>query len=451
MIKPPAVAFAGFGEVNTPYQTIVDKCKKASADLESHGLKLYSVYPITDDPEENDIKKAVAEFKAHDFDALVLCIAGWIPSHAVIKVAEEFRHLPVVLWGLCGQIKDGRLITTADQAGTTALRKTLYDMGYTFFYTYDVVGLPSRGERVAEYCVAASAVKSLRRAKAGMMGYRDMNLYGTLYDGPSLKRTVGAEIETFEMLEVEQRYQSLSETAVSDVVDRYINKWCFLKEADSASLRKAAGYYLAIREIARERNYGAVSLKDVDGMKKLLGYPPAPVFMLLADIDGICVVPENDSLGCITQLIIKALTGQCGCYLEFYEFFTKSVLAGVPDFIPAEVTDGETTVMPAAFGELSQGILNVSKFRQGQLTLCRLVYTGGRYYMHMLLCEGVRPGSWEEAGWTQPAPQLPGLELMIDDIEAFAEKVASQHYFISYGDNTRLIKNLCSILGIEIY
>lgn len=450
MIKSPSVAFAGFGEINTPRDILVRKCSKAAQNLLDLGLELRTVYPITDDPDEKDIKNAVAEFKTFDFDVLILCIAGWIPSHAVIKVAEEFRHLPMVLWGLCGWEEDGRLITTADQAGTTALRKTMSDIGYSFRFVYEIAGLPSRAPRVADYCAAASAAKTLRRTKAGMMGYRDMNLYGTLYDGPSLKRTTGVEIETFEMLEVEQRYRSVSEEEISDIINGHIKKWRFLKEADPSSLRKAAGYYIAVRDIARMRGYKAVSLKDVDGMKKLLGYPPAPVFMLLADIDGICVVPENDSLGCVTQLIIKELTGQCGCYLEFYEFFADRVLAGVPDFIPAEVTEGETTVIPAAFGELSQGILNVSELKEGELTMCRLSYTGGKYSMHMLLCRGVRPRRWEEAGWTQPAPRLPALEILLDDVGAFAEKVTSQHYFICYGDNTRRITDLCSILGIDV-
>ena len=54
-------------------------------------------------------------------------------------------------------------------------------------------------------------------------------------------------------------------------------------------------------------------------------------------------------------------------YLEFYEYFTDRVLAGVPDYIPAETTDGAVTVMPAAFGELDEGILNVSKVKTGEL------------------------------------------------------------------------------------
>jgi hypothetical protein len=35
-----------------------------------------------------------------------------------------------------------------------------------------------------------------------MMGYRDMRLYGTLVDGVSLRRVIGAEVDVFETLEV---------------------------------------------------------------------------------------------------------------------------------------------------------------------------------------------------------------------------------------------------------
>lgn len=447
MIK---AAFVGFGEVNTPIDIIINKCKGAEDALKKEGLDLISVYPITDDYEEKDIKKAVDALKNKDFDVLICCVAGWIPSHAVIKVTEHFRHKPMVLWGLCGWMEGDRLVTTADQAGTTALRKTFYDLGYNFKYIYDIIGLPTNSKKVYNFAVASAAAEKLRHVKSGMAGYRDMNLYGTLYDGGSLKRQIGPEIETFEMLEIEQRYQKVTEEAKQQVIDNVMSKWNFLKPANPDSMKKAAGYYLAIKSICDERGYKAISLKDVDGMKKLLGFPPAPIFMLLANEEGLCTIPENDSLGNITQLMVKYLTGQCAYYLEFYEFFTDRVLAGVPDYIPAEATDGEITVMPAAFGELSEGILNVSKVKTGKVTMCRLTYDDGIYYMHMVVGDGITPRKWEEAGWTQPAPQLPGLEVLLDDVPDFAEKVMCQHYIISYGDNYDLIKGLCDILGIIV-
>ena len=38
----------------------------------------------------------------------------------------------------------------------------------------------------------------------------------------------------------------------------------------------------------------------------------------------------------------------------------------------------------------------------------------------------------------------------ISSYEDFAQKVMCQHYIISYGDNTELIKNFCKIVGIEM-
>ena len=443
-------AFVGFGEVNTPVDIIIRKCQAAEESLKKEGMELISVYPIADDYEEKDIKKAVAALENQSFDVLVLCVAGWIPTHAVVKVAEHFRNKPMVLWGLCGWVEGDRLVTTADQAGTSALRKTFFDLGYDFTYVYDIVGLPSRSRKVYDYAVAASAAARLRHARAGMAGYRDMNLYGTLYDGGSLKRVVGPEIETFEMLEIEQRYQALKDEDIQAVIDNCMSKWKFMKPANPESMKKAAGYYLAIKSICDERGYDAISLKDVDGMKKLLGFPPAPIFMLLADEAGLCTVPENDSLGSVTQMMVKYLTGQCAFYLEFYEFFEDRVLAGVPDYVPAEVVDGDVTVMPAAFGELSEGILNVSRVKPGKVTMCRLTYDDGEYYMHMVVGEGITPRKWEEAGWTQPAPQLPGLEILLPDVESFAQNVMCQHYIISYGDNTARMEHLCDMLGIHI-
>ena len=256
------------------------------------------------------------------------------------------------------------------------------------------------------------------------------------------------------MIAVLQRVKRAAVAVDGKTVGACDNGLCILlgvaKGDSEEDARALAQKIVDLRIFTDENDKMNLSLKDVDGMKKLLGFPPAPIFMLLADCEGVSTIPENDALGNVTQLMVKALTGQCGVYLEFYEFFEDSVIAGVPDYVPAEVTDGETTVMPAAFGELSEGILNVSKVKTGALTMSRLCYIDGKYYMHLLTGEGKTPPKWEEAGWTKPAPQLPGLEISLDDVPAFAENVMCQHYIISYGDNTGLIEDLCSILGIEI-
>lgn len=56
----------------------------------------------------------------------------------------------------------------------------------------------------------------------------------------------------------------------------------------------------------------------------------------------------------------------------------------------------------------------------------------------------------EEAGWQQPAPQLPGLEIILDSpVEDFAGRVACQHYILSYGNNTGVMKTFCGPSRVE--
>jgi L-fucose isomerase-like protein len=419
--------------------------------VEDRNIELVFTDPVSDDQEGKDVARAIKELSNTDFDFIIFCIAGWIPSHAVISVANEFSHVPMLLWGLTGYYKKDVLVTTADQAGTSALRKAFEDLGYKFKYIYNCIDSPPKIEKVEDFGKVARAISLLKRSKLGMMGFRDMNLHTTLYDGLSLKRTIGPEVEVFEMLEIFQLARNADKTDIREVLDLIKKKWTFEKPAPDDVLEKGARYYLALKEKIKERKYQAISLIDVDGMKKLLQFPPAMIFMLLADEEQVTTIPENDTLGAITQLIVKYLTEQIGAYMEFYEFMEDRVLMGVPDFVPSEVVDGPVRVTPTRFGGLSGSILNISKVKTGKVTLCRLTSTGDSYKMHVLTGEAVTPRKWEEAGWEPPAPQLPSLEIILDTpVEDFADNVMSQHYIISFGDHTQKMKDFCKLLNVEI-
>lgn len=49
-------------------------------------------------------------------------------------------------------------------------------------------------------------------------GYRDMLLYGTQYEGNSMRGQLGVEVEPFEMLEMVREAEALSAQEVAQVV-----------------------------------------------------------------------------------------------------------------------------------------------------------------------------------------------------------------------------------------
>ncbi len=447
------IGFVCFGEVNTPIERLTIKHDDALKTLfVLDNTKITDAGLVVDDPSYKTADLAVQILQKETLDCIILCVAGWVPTHAVIRVADHFRHMPVLLWGLCGWMENGHLVTTADQAGTTAIRPALAAMQYRFKFVYSVVGKPAPIEKIESFISAAYAARSLRSARVGTMGYRDMLLYGTQFEGNSMRGQLGVEVEPFEMLEIQQAADTLSPDTVEAEIISIRNSWVFDQPCEDSVLETGVRYALAIGKKIEDRKYKAVTLIDVDGMKKLLGFPPAMVFMLLEQEYGVLTIPENDVMGAVTQLIAQAISGQIVPYLEYYEFFSESMLIGVPDFVPKSATDGDVHVLPTAFGLLSQSLLNISRVKTGLVTCMRLVYENGQYRMHMYLADAKTPATWEECGWAPPAPQLPSLEVFPLDcsVEEFANKVSSQHVIVCYGDHREAVRDFCKLVNIVL-
>ena len=127
------IGFVGFGEVNTPREFIDERCQAVADELGRRGFDLVYSAPVSDDPQGEEARRAVQELEREPFAALVVCIAGWIPSWAVFQVIEPFRHKPILLWGQSGwRNPEGRFVTTADQAGSSALRLPMQEMQYNY-------------------------------------------------------------------------------------------------------------------------------------------------------------------------------------------------------------------------------------------------------------------------------------------------------------------------------
>lgn len=439
--------FVGFGCVSYPREIIEKRSVSAREELEKTGLELVYTPPVGT-LEEAD--RAIADLKKEDFDFLILCIASWIESPIVIRVTDEFKEKPILLWGLGGYTQNNSLVSPASQAGTSGLRWTLEAMGYKFKFIYDFPDSPMSIDRVLSFAKVVKTVKNLRHSRIGMMGYADMGLYVCMFDGMSLRAKIGPEVEVFDMLEVTQRMEKISSKEIQVLLEEKKKSWNINPNVREEALINAIRIYLAIRGKIKENSYNAISIKCVEGMKKYMNFPPCMILTMLSEeMPAIC---EDDTLGAVTQLIIHYLTGQSAPYVEMYEFMKDRILVGICGFVPPGATEGKICVARyAGWGGLSEGAMNVSKMKTGPLTLIRLFSKGDIYKLHMVTGEGLSPRRWEELGWEAPAPFFPSLEVKLNiPVEDFVQKIASQHYFVIYGDYREEIKDLCKLLGIEV-
>ena len=69
-LRKPRAGFVGFGEVNSPRDLIEQKCAAARQALLDRGLEVVATAPVSDDSEQVDERRAIAELSAADFDLL---------------------------------------------------------------------------------------------------------------------------------------------------------------------------------------------------------------------------------------------------------------------------------------------------------------------------------------------------------------------------------------------
>jgi L-fucose isomerase-like protein len=282
------------------------------------------------------------------------------------------------------------------------------------------------------------------------MGYADMGLYSLMFDGLQVRTRLGVEVESYDMLEIEQAMQKLPAEAVQAQVAEWKQDWVFEQPVVPPVLERVARLTLALNDKIDQRGYLACSTKCVYGVTKYMGCTACMAQSMLGDkAHFVC---ENDVPGMITQTMLGLLTGQSTTFVEMYEYYPDRMLTGVCGFVPTSFIDGgKVSVRGHTWGGSSGGIVNTAQMKAGRVTLARISLHGERYRMHIVTGEGVKPRDWEELGWAPPAPHFPSLEIIPDGgMEAFTHKALAQHYAVVYGDHRQRLVDLCNLLDIDV-
>jgi hypothetical protein len=141
----PQVGFVTFGEINTPFERLQKKHDEALCVLQNMHAEILDAGIVIDDSAYETADAAIAKLRENEFDCLLVCVAGWVPTHAVIRVTDCFRHIPMLLWGLCGWRENGRLISLASaQAVTFTINEMVaYFSGFMTMWPGDMASTAS--------------------------------------------------------------------------------------------------------------------------------------------------------------------------------------------------------------------------------------------------------------------------------------------------------------------
>jgi len=418
---------------------------RAEKQLEDAGIELVKTDPVVGEGEEPI--RAIRELKKGDWDFLIANIINWIEVRGVSRVLMEFRDRPVVLYSFGGFTESDTLISPAAGAGTTALRYPLERWGFKFKYLFNGPDLPMDVDGIAKFGRAARAMKLLRHARVGMIGWNDMGLYTTGFNPVRLRDIIGPEVESIDMLQLERKMDALDPKSVKKEIARVTKDWEYpLGKPKDEVIERAIRIYMATIDICMEKNFSGFSYKCVDGIDREMEATHAVPSALVASA-GYPYVDENDIGNLVAELMLKWISGRQVMFVEHYEHHPDWILLGEDGYIPDEFIDGKPQIKDVSTALLG-GIVHCSKMKTGRMTLACLAEDDEGYRMHIVTGEGKEPGQWVEMG--VPLPSWPSVKFYPDtSVRRILDNVMSQHFAAVYGDYAQEMIDLCYLLDIK--
>jgi L-arabinose isomerase len=199
-----------------------------------------------------DIDRAVAQFEADGLDALLVVLLTYAPSQFALPALQRTR-LPIAIWNtqelqsVSAGFTMAAMIDNHGVHGTQDLANVLTRSGVRFHYLTSAADDPRGVAELGSFCAAAAAVRRLRSARLGLMGYPFPGMGDFAVDTTHLVATLGCAGEHLAVEDYLHRSQSADQDAVRRLVAEYRDCYDVAAEVTDFDLDATARAELALR------------------------------------------------------------------------------------------------------------------------------------------------------------------------------------------------------------
>ncbi|MEM7797705.1 MAG: hypothetical protein AAF633_00830 [Chloroflexota bacterium] len=296
-----------FAEEHNQYGRAIAGLEKLAVDLDfelvaiSHGL--------TDDALT---AAAVQTLRDEAVDLLLLQTATCAAGEQILTLAEAAPYLglwatPDPKWS--GDIQLHSLVSMQHYA--SILKRYVKEKEIPFKWFYGHVEDARFQKRLSVTIKALKAIKRLSSAKIGWVGGISPGFYNVQIDERKLKGRMGTRVYGHELAEIVALAEAMNTREVNAIVSDMRAGASAVRTSDER-MTKGGRIYLALKQLAAEHGYDALSVQCWAKFQELYGMAPCMSYSWLGSEDGLAVACEGDVPGAISMLLLNTLTDQPG-------------------------------------------------------------------------------------------------------------------------------------------
>ena len=422
---------------------VVDRFIKQSADaVRSLGIDLAVTEVLVTEKNIEAVRKALRE---NEFDFTIPLIVSWHEAPNVVAAMRDVFDRPMLLWTHTTYREGNETLTLGPIPAAGVLRETFEEMGARFKFIYGMPDSPAVRRDIASYARTALAVTALSRVRVGLFGYISMGMYTAGFDHTRVRSQLGPEVVHLDQYRIIKRVEEADAKAVAALVAKARKEWDLTDAVDDKALTTVMKMYLALRTLVQENALDAVTVKCQYELSRIYGVAPCiPLSMLGDDLPCSC---EGDMPLILSQIMLHYLTGGAvTTYGDAHEVLAdNSMLFAACGFAPLCQAAGRPKV--SRHTALYEGLLNMSPYKDGPVTLARLASDGAGYKMHIATGTAGAMPPFHEIN----CPTYAGMKVCLDgSADHFMQNLMSQHYGIVYGNVRNELLELCRWLSIRV-
>ncbi len=268
-----------------------------------------SEFAVVEPPEkaidDASLRRAVTACTEQGAQVLVLLQTTMGDGRLAPTLAQLWPD-PLVLWAT-PEKPDGDMISSCSLVGLHAWASTLRQMGHSFELVYGDADAAETRQRLSEAVRLAATVRGLRSARLGLVGGQAPGYFAMGADPFSVHHGLGAQVQTFSLLEFANVVNGLSDEAVKEDVAKVKALKLPHKDTTDEDLPMASRLYLAMRSFLDTEGLDAMTIRCWPELPNTFGQWPYLGIARLVE-EGRAVACEGDADGALSAWIGENLS-----------------------------------------------------------------------------------------------------------------------------------------------
>jgi L-fucose isomerase-like protein len=262
--------------------------------------------------DDASMRRVLGECIAQKADALVLLQTTMGDGRLAPTLAQLWPD-PLILWAT-PEKSDGDMISSCSLVGAHCWASVLRQMGHAFELVYGDPEAAETQQRFQEAVAMAVTVRGLRSVRVGVIGGQAPGYFAMGADPFTVHQGLGAQVQTFSLIEFANVANDLSAEALADDVTKVKALGLPHKDTTDDDLPMASRLYLAMRAFMDNERLDTLTIREWPEMPNTFGQWPYLGVARLTD-EGRAVGIEGDADGSLSAWIAESL-GLGRCYLS---------------------------------------------------------------------------------------------------------------------------------------